>query len=276
MVRNVNFGVGAAASIPVFTTFAGADSKVANNAFHNIVTWTFNRHQIQGASIKVVTGQDALNGQAIHDNTLVGGAQGGIYSASPRTAIYNNTISQNGRYSNDFGIYLWGNDAQAYNNTITPISGRGIQISGGAVNVNGGRSGRPAALASFDADWDGRPGGLTCIRCTLGKGSNAASDYVTFSFENGGHPVSDVHFQDSAFVAGAAKNSTDMRAMEANRQYAEYFIDWNYTLAVKTASGAAGSRAMVTITDATHKQVFSGLTNASGEISAEFHELQTH
>src|SRR5260370_1900252 len=105
------------------------------------------------------------------------------------------------------------------------------------------------------------PGGLTCIRCTLGKGSNAASDYVTFSFENGGHPVSDVHFQDSTFVAGAAKNSTDMRAMEANRQYAEYFIDWTYTLAVKTPSWNAVSAAIVTITDATHTHTLCALTN---------------
>jgi hypothetical protein len=387
-VRNVNFEVSAAASIPIFTTFSGADSQISNNTFHNSVTSIFNRHQIQGASIKFVTGQDARNGQAIHDNTLVGGAQGGIYSASPRTAIYNNKISQNGHYSNDFGIYLWGNDSQAYNNTITPISGRGIQISGGAVNVSGSGSGAHGAVAhdnqvtvielpqncdysqggtacnvcelggaygiqfddrpsngvaykntvraraeqcdaqalrltdigpsntshdnvfvaervgqgrgkawalgtggaanhfvstsdtfiadsaSFHADWDGMPGGLTCIRCTLGKGSNAASDYVTFSFENGGHPVSDVHFQDSTFVAGAAKTSTDMRAIQANRQYAEYFIDWTYTLDVKTASGNAVSGATVTITDATHKQVFSGQTNASGELSVVLNEFK--
>src|SRR5260370_32063865 len=147
MVRNVNFGVGAAASIPVFTTFSGAVSQVKNDTFHNSVTSIYHRQQLQGASIKFVTRQDGRNGEAIHDNSLVGGAQGGIYSASPRTAIYNNTISQNGRYSNDFGIYLWGNDAQAYNNTITPISGRGIQISGGAANVNGRRSGAHAAVA---------------------------------------------------------------------------------------------------------------------------------
>jgi len=131
-----------------------------------------------------------------------------------------------------------------------------------------------ADSASFHADWDGMPGGLTCIHCTLGKGSNAASDYVTFSFENGGHPVSDVHVQDSAFAGGAAKNSTDMRAIGSNRQYAEYFIDWTYTLDVKTASGNAVSGATVTITDATHKQVFSGQTNASGEISVVLNEFK--
>jgi hypothetical protein len=387
-VRSVTFEVNASASIPIFTTFAGSGSQVLNSTFHNNVTSIFNRHQIQGASIKFNTGQDAHDGQIIHDNNLVGGAQGGIYSASPGTAVYNNTISQNGRYSNDFGIYVWGNKSEAYNNAITPTSGRGIQISGGAVSVNGQENGANGARvhdnqitvielrqncdysaggkacnvcepggaygiqfddhptnstaykntvraraaecdaqalrltsigpdntshdnmyvaervgqdrgkawalgtggaathfvstkdtfigdsATFHADWDGMPGGLTCVSCTLGKGSNASSDYVTFAFENGGNSVSNVHFQDPTFTEGASKNSTDMRAIEANRQYAEYFIDWTYSLTVQNASGVGVAGAVVSITDATQKEVFSGTTGASGEISAVLNEFK--
>jgi hypothetical protein len=388
IVYDVIFNISATSSIPVYSTFAGSDSSIYRNTFHNDVKSVVNRYQIQGASIMFQNAHNLSPGQVIRDNKIIGGAQGGIFSASPATQFYNNTISQNGRYSNDFAVYVWGNKDEAFNNIIQPISGRGIQIAGGAVSTGGPGAGSHGAIAhdnkisvielqqncdysqggaacnvcepggaygiqfddrpsngvvykntvraraeqcdaqalrltnlgsdntshdnlfvaervgqgrgkawalgtggapshfvatndtftadsaNFHADWDGMPGGLTCIRCTLEKGPNAASDYVTFSFENGGHPVSDVHFQDSTFAGGAAKDSTDMRAIGSNRQYAEYFIDWTYTLDVKTASGNAVSGATVTITDATHKQVFSGQTNASGEISVVLNEFK--
>ena len=387
-VRKVEFEIKSVASIPIFTTFTGADSQVANCTFRNDVKEILNRHQIQGASIKFMTGQDAHNGQIIHDNNIIGGAQGGIYSASPGTLIYNNSISQNGRYSNDFGIYLWGNRSEAYNNTITPISGRGVQISGGAVGANGQGRGSAGAVAhdnqitvmelrqncdyssggkacdvcepggaygiqfddqptegvaykntvraragqcdaqalrltdigtgntshdnqfiaervgqdkgkawalgtggasnhfvatndsftadsaTFHADWDGMPGGLTCVRCTLAKGPQAAADYVTFSFENGGRPVNNLHFQDSTFTGGAAKNSTDMRGIGSSRQYAEYYIDWTYTLTIKDGSNASVPGATVTITDTLQKEVFSGSTDKEGVVSAVLTEFK--
>ncbi|MBZ5700353.1 MAG: hypothetical protein LAN84_00740 [Acidobacteriia bacterium] len=389
-VHDVTFTVSAISSIPIFTTFAGADSLIFKNTFQNNVTVIYNRHQIQGAAIKFTNSQGARNGQTIHDNTIVGGAQGGIFSASPGTQFYNNTIRQNGRYSNDFAIYEWGNNDAAFNNVISPVSGRGIQIGGGAVSVNGHGMGSNGAVAhdnkitvielpqncdyspggtgcnacepagafgiQFDdnpsngqaynntvtakaeqcdaqalrltdtgpgnsshdntyiasrigsgtgkavglgfavlpnhfssthdtfigdtatvwVDWLGAAGGFTCLQCTLGKGSNPASNYVTFSFFNGGHPAAGLHFVDTTFTGGAAKDSTDMQAIGPNRLSAEYFIDWTYTLTVQNTLARPVAGASVTIRDARGEPAFTGTTDANGRVSAVLNELHMH
>jgi len=388
VVHDVTFNVHASSSIPVYTSYAGSESAVFDNIVHNDVTSVFNRHQIQGASIKFQNTQAAGTGEKIHDNTIIGGAQGGIYSASFGTQIFNNTISQNGRYSNDFGIYEWGNNTQAYNNTLMPTSGRGIQIGGGAASVNGHEIGSHGAVAhdnkivvielqqncdystggtacnacelggtygiQFDdnpsngvayknavtakadqcpaqalrltkvgpgnsshdniyvaqrigsstamatglgfeiapnhfssihdtfigdtatvwIDWGGAIGGFTCSQCTLGKGTNTASNYVTLSFFNGGGTVKDLRFQDTTFTGGAAKDSTDMRPIDGNHQSAEYFIDWTYTLTVQDSFGNTISGATVTISDALGNRVFNGSTDRDGQISTTLNEFR--
>src|SRR5205814_9130694 len=132
-VHDVTFNVDAPASIPIYTTFSGAGSQVKHNRFNNQVTTIADRHAIEGASVKFASGEP---GQAIDSNVIAGGAQGGIYSTAPGATITNNRIAQNGRYSNDFGIYLWGSKQQAFGNNIAPVSGRGIQVGGNCFSRN--------------------------------------------------------------------------------------------------------------------------------------------
>lgn len=387
-VREVTFEISASSSVAIFTTSSGAGSSVLNNQIRSHVDSVNNRHQIEGASIKFANEQRSRAGQSIHDNMITGGAQGGIFSASPETEFYNNTISQNGRYSNDFGIYAWGNKSTVRNNTIAPTSGRGIQIAGGTISINGqgagsngvavyqntinvielrqncdhsegqracdvcqpggaygiqfddnpsngvayqnevtaradecdaqalrltdvgkgnnthdnvfvaqkvsekqgrawalGTGGAPnhflsthdtyiADTANFHADWDGMPGGFTCIRCTLVKGATAAPNYASFSFENGGRAAIGIHFQDTAFKGDADKDSTDMRAIGPTRKYAEYFIDWTYSLTVKDSLGDPVRQGMITIKDATDALVFTGPTDDKGQVSVVLNEFR--
>jgi hypothetical protein len=394
-VHDVTFDVSSVASIAIFTTFLGSDSAIYHNTFHNNVTTINNRHQIEGASIKFMNDQGSSIGQTIHDNTIIGGAQGGIFSASPGTKYFNNTIRQNGRFSNDFAIYAWGNNSAVYHNIIEPASGRGIQIAGGASSVNGHGVGSKGTIvydnqintmelkqncdysegrtacnvcqlggaygiqfddgpehaaaydntvvaradecqasavritevgtgnvshnnsytavqvgskagdaygltlamtnASLDSvftsqgdiytadsadvfiDWGAAGGGLLCIRCTLAKGKNASAHFHTFDWGpyNSGQ-VRNLHFQDTTFLNGANKDDTTMSVINGNHPYAEYFIDWTYTLTVQDQQGNALSGATVVITDSLNNQVFSGATDAKGQVSTVLNEFKRY
>lgn len=129
-VHDVTFNVAARSSIPVYTTFTGAGSTIYNNTFNNQVETIDNRHQEQGQSIKFNNTKNITPGQRIYGNVVIGGAQGGILTESPESIIRDNSIAQNGRYTNDFAVNLWGKDQIAYGNHIIVSSGRGIFIDG--------------------------------------------------------------------------------------------------------------------------------------------------
>jgi hypothetical protein len=391
-VHDVEFSVSGDSAIPIFTTYSGAGSLIYNNTIHNDVRTIRNRHQLQGMSVKFDNSQALSPGQSVHDNQILGGAQGGIFLVAPGATAFGNKISQNGRYSNDFAIYLWGSRQEVYKNDINVISGRGIQIGGGAINIGGSAKGgahssahhnkievtevkqncdysegnacnacqlggaygiqfddnpqgdssfnnvvvaragecdasalritdselsaneshddsftavRAAAdsasaygwdnagptafvarndtfiadTASYHVNWDGAQNEL-CISCTFGKGAaNPSPNYVTFSFQNGGNiPVKNVHFRDSVFVGGAARDSTDMRPINAvdGPGYGEYFIDWTFTLRVEDSDGKPMPGAAVSITDAVGRTAYQGATNQEGQVALPLTELRMY
>jgi hypothetical protein len=131
------FHVHSDSSVPVWSNFSGGDSRIYHNTFYNDVTTIQNRHQLQGMSVILLNSQYAKTGQEIYENNVVGGAQGGIFLSSVGSKAYNNHISQLASFTNDFGIYVWGNKEEVFGNTVTPQRGRGIQLGGGAIGVNG-------------------------------------------------------------------------------------------------------------------------------------------
>src|SRR5215469_1299738 len=146
-VRNVDFQLSASSSIPIFSTFSGAGSKIIDNTIENNVRDINNRHQLEGMSIKFQNSQTLKPGQTVEGNNIIGGAQGGILLESAGAKASRNKISQNGRYSNDFSIYVWGNREEVFENDIDPTSGRGINIGGGAIDTNGkGRGGADSVV----------------------------------------------------------------------------------------------------------------------------------
>jgi hypothetical protein len=385
VVHDVEFAISGDSSIPIHTIESGSGAQVYGNTIRNSVRTIRNRHQLQGMSIKFDSSENLSAGQDVHDNEIEGGAQGGILLATPGATAYRNKIRQNGRYSNDFAIYVWGNNQRVYQNEISTLSGRGIQIGGGAIRTGGHGTGNgarhsevtenkievielkqncdysesnacnvcqlggaygiqfddnpqgdvsskneviaraddcdAAALrvtdselsqnrslfdsfaatrlnasssgkaygwdnsgpkaftakndqfvgdtASYHVSWDGAESEL-CESCSFGKGTaNPSADYVTFSFENGGtNPVKNIHFIDPKFTGGAAKDSTNMRRIDASNWPgpAEYYIDWTLKLTVVAQNGELVEDAAVAITDRVGNRVYSGQTGPDGSV----------
>jgi hypothetical protein len=136
-VHDMEIRVNGDSAIPIFTTYSGRGSQIYGNKIWNDVQSIRNRHQLQGMSVKFDQSRELTPGQTVHDNEITGGAQGGILLETPGAVAFHNKIRQNGRYPNDFSIYVWGNLQQVYQNEIDVISGRGIQIAGGAINTGG-------------------------------------------------------------------------------------------------------------------------------------------
>ena len=132
-----------------------------------------------------------------------------------------------------------------------------------------------ADTANFFVDWDGGEN-ISCISCTLRKGANPAPNYVTFSFANGKKPARNIHFQDPKFENGAAKDSTDMQAINPAQwpAFDEYFIDWTYSLTLRDERGNPVPDVTISVTDATKRAVFQGTTDSSGKISTVLNEFR--
>jgi hypothetical protein len=134
-VHDVTFNIQADSSIAIYTTFLGTHTVAYNNTINNKVTVVQNRHQEQGQSIKFADSAKVPGPALIYGNHVIGGAQGGIFSAVKGTKIYDNVVSQKGTYTNDFAIYAWSDAGEVFNNAVTPILGRGISIAEGANGV---------------------------------------------------------------------------------------------------------------------------------------------
>jgi len=128
-VYDVTFNISANSSIPIYTTYVGTGAAIYNNTINNLVTGIQNRHQLQGQSIKLADTSHIRGPASIANNHIEGGAQGGIFVAVPSTSVHGNSVKQNATYTNDFGIYAWSNGGEVYDNVVTPVSGRGIQIA---------------------------------------------------------------------------------------------------------------------------------------------------
>ena len=374
-VHDVTFYVHADSSIPIYSTFLGTRAKIYNTTIKNEVTVVQNRHQEQGQSVKFADSSHIPGPAAIYGNHITGGAQGGIFSQVKGTKIHDNFVSQKATYTNDFGIYAWSDDGEVFNNTVTPILGRGISIAGAskgeqvhnnkiivieqkdnaeyqgcqiggtfgiqfdeaptqassfgntvfaradqcdaqALRVTDSRAGsgnmshdnrytaerigQSAALATgfgtggakefaserdtfigdssaVAFDWDGGQN-LIFRECVFGKGTNPATNFVTFSFRNGGTiPVKNVHFVDSLFQNGAAKDNTNMNRILANGDWpgpAEYFMDWTLWLTVRDQNGKPVPGATVEIKDALETEVHRGTTDTNGDTSAVLTEFR--
>jgi hypothetical protein len=132
-----------------------------------------------------------------------------------------------------------------------------------------------ADTANFFVDWDGGEN-IFCTSCTLRKGANPSPNYVTFSFLNGKMPARNIHFQDTKFENGAAKDSTDMQAINPLQwpAFGEYFIDWSYTLKLQDDHGNPVPNVTISVTDATQRTVYEGSTDATGKISTVLNEFR--
>jgi hypothetical protein len=134
-IHDLTIYVASASSFPIFIQYPQGTRpiNIYNNLIHNNVTVIYNRHAVEGLSIRVAPQSSPPTPPAyIYNNIIIGGAQGGIMTSLPNSKIYNNDISQSGTFTNDFSIYAWATGIEVYNNNVHPYGsgryGRGIQI----------------------------------------------------------------------------------------------------------------------------------------------------
>ncbi len=133
-VHNVEITVHAPSSVGIYTREVGGGARIFQNKINNQVQKIYDRHMTEGMSIKLAQDRRAKTPNLIYSNTIRGGAQGGIQTDAPGSKIYENDIAQDGRYTNDFCIYVWAPQSEVYANRCHPASGRGIQV-----DTNGAR-----------------------------------------------------------------------------------------------------------------------------------------
>jgi len=133
--------------------------------------------------------------------------------------------------------------------------------------------------SSVRFDWDGGHN-LIFRECIFERGPNAAPDYATFSFRNGGKvSITNIHFVDSTFQNGATKESTDMKRVLGAGDWpgpAEYFIDWTFRLRVQDHELKPVIGATIDITDALGNSAFRGITDQEGSISTVLTEFRKY
>jgi parallel beta-helix repeat protein len=126
---NLTLEVYTDSSAPLVALY-GTGHQVHHNSVISHVQTIQDRHQNQGYSIQLWDG----GSNDVHDNTIVGGPQGGIFFYhSNNTRVYDNDISQGGQsigYSNDFCIGGSGDNAEVFRNNCHPVQGRGMHIGG--------------------------------------------------------------------------------------------------------------------------------------------------
>ncbi len=93
------------------------------------------RSNFQGQAIHINNSNGMRNPNQIDNNKIVGSPQGGIRDTSIGAAIYENDISMNATYANDFCVDAPGNNQQIYSNNCHPLNGRGIHVNGEGSHV---------------------------------------------------------------------------------------------------------------------------------------------
>ena len=151
--------------------------------------------------------------------------------------------------------------------------------SGGATEFTSERDTFVGDSSAVRFDWDGASN-LIFRTCVFARGSNPASNYKTFSFINGGTvAVRNIHFIDSIFENGAAKDSTDMRPINSVSDWpgpAEYFIDWTLEISLQDQDNRPVNGVSIEIKNSGDRHVFQGVSDDYGRISTVLTELKVY
>lgn len=88
------------------------------------------RSNFQGQAVHVDNSTKMRTPDKIDNNKIVGSPQGGIRDTSTDAQVFQNDISMNSTYTNDFCVDVPGTDEQVYSNYCHPVNGRGIHVNG--------------------------------------------------------------------------------------------------------------------------------------------------
>lgn len=132
-VHNIEVTIGSPSSHAIYTTWAGGGHRIYENKIYDHVKNVINRHQLDGVAIKFEAEDSKALPNLLYGNEITGSPQGGIVQWAPKSKIYDNRISLQGRASNDFCIYVYGKGMEVYGNHCDNAAGaddggRGLHI----------------------------------------------------------------------------------------------------------------------------------------------------
>ena len=136
-IHNLTITVQQTGSSGFFSTFQDGQILIEHNTIYDNVR-SINRpgqsdqgarSQFQGEAIHVDNSKQMVAPDQIAYNKIVGSPQGGIRDTSTGAQVYQNDISMNALYANDFCVDVPGANERVYSNNCHPINGRGIHIN---------------------------------------------------------------------------------------------------------------------------------------------------
>lgn len=127
VAEDVRFRIYSPSSTAVYITGGRGGHLFRNVTVENESVYVLNRHQLEGMALRLV--EAAKDGDPVRVDNLrvIGGPQGGAFLGFPGSTITGAAIALKGAFTNDFGIYLWGDGSEAHGNTIRGRS-RGVQV----------------------------------------------------------------------------------------------------------------------------------------------------
>lgn len=126
-VENVRFRIYSPSSTAVQIIGGRGGHRFRNVTVENESVYVLNRHQLEGMALRLVDAPKDSDPMRVENLRVLGGPQGGAFLGFPGSAITGADIALKGAFTNDFGIYLWGDGSEAFGNTVRGRS-RGVQV----------------------------------------------------------------------------------------------------------------------------------------------------
>ena len=142
-IHNVTITIQQPGTQAFFSNFQGGQIILEHNTvYDNVKSINYpgqgdlsSRSQYQGQAIHVDNSKIMRSPDKIDNNKIVGSPQGGIRDTSIGAMIYQNDISQNSLYANDFCVDVPGSDQKIYSNYCHPVNGRGFHVDGEGTDI---------------------------------------------------------------------------------------------------------------------------------------------
>lgn len=125
-------------SSPIFGDISDSGWQIYNNKIYYSSTTTSSRYAFYGVAIWIGNQeqQPGPYNDLIYNNFIYAAPQGGIRDTHQNAKIYNNDITFNSLYTNDFCVDAPADAQQVYSNVCHPTSGRGIHTNANNVWIH--------------------------------------------------------------------------------------------------------------------------------------------
>lgn len=126
--ENLRIRIHSPSSVGILVTGGYGGTRLSKVTVENQSVHVFNRHQLEGAAVRLVDVGKNGDPDIIDGLRVIDGPQLGVLDTAPGSKITNSHIALQGAFTNDFGIMLFGDRSRAASNTIAGRS-RGIQVN---------------------------------------------------------------------------------------------------------------------------------------------------